>query len=88
MPGASAKLSGRSHAIRQRAQAAELRALRYEINPHLPFCTTRRPEALRYLALAQGYAEKINAGYDWLETEIGKDAPLHVGHVMVATVFS
>ena len=38
--------------------------------------------------MAQGYAEKLSASYDWLVIEIGKDAPSHVGHVAVATVLS
>lgn len=47
--------------------------------------TLRRPEALRYPALAAGYREKLEASYDWLEREIGGTGPLHVGHVAVAT---
>ena len=47
--------------------------------------TLRRPEALRYPALAAGYREKLEASYDWLEREIGGAEPVHVGHVAVAT---
>lgn len=45
----------------------------------------RRPEALRFPALRDGYTEKLIAGYDWLERELDVDAPVHVGHVALAT---
>lgn len=48
----------------------------------------RRPEHLRYPALADGYGEKIKATYDWLEHAMDVDAPLHVGHIAVATALS
>jgi glutathione S-transferase len=47
--------------------------------------TVRRPEALRYPALRDGYAEKLIASYDWLERELDIDAPIHVGHIALAT---
>lgn len=50
--------------------------------------TERRPEPLRYDALAEGYRDKIEASYDWLEAELDGDAPLHVGHVALATTLS
>jgi glutathione S-transferase len=50
--------------------------------------TVRRPEALRYAALRDGYTEKLIASYDWLERELDIDAPVHVGHVAVATALS
>jgi glutathione S-transferase len=50
--------------------------------------TVRRPEALRYAALRDGYTEKLVASYDWLEQELDVDAPVHVGHVAVATALS
>ena len=50
--------------------------------------TVRRPEPLRFAPLAQGYAEKLEASYDWLETRIDGAAQLHVGHVAVATALS
>ena len=50
--------------------------------------TTRRPERLRFPALAQGYSEKLKASYDWLEARIAGEGPLHVGHVAVATALS
>ena len=50
--------------------------------------TVRRPEALRYPPLRDGYAEKLVAAYDWVERELAMDAPLHVGHIAVATALS
>lgn len=50
--------------------------------------TVRRPEPLRYLPLRDGYIEKLLASYDWLEGELDDDAPLHVGHIAVATALS
>ncbi|PDT86345.1 glutathione S-transferase [Sinorhizobium sp. BJ1] len=50
--------------------------------------TVRRPEPLRYGALRDGYNEKIEATYDWLETVPDLDAPLHVGHIALATALS
>ena len=47
--------------------------------------TVRRPEALRYAALGEGYAQKLVASYDWLEREFDVDAPIHVGHIALAT---
>lgn len=47
--------------------------------------TVRRPEALRYPPLRDGYIDKLIASYDWLEQNLDADAPLHVGHVAVAT---
>ncbi|AMS41403.1 glutathione S-transferase [Aminobacter sp. NyZ550] len=50
--------------------------------------TERRPEHLRYQPLAEGYSDKIEASYDWLEGAIDADAPLNVGHIAVATALS
>ena len=50
--------------------------------------TERRPEQLRYSALADGYREKIEASYDWIEGTLDDEAPLHVGHVALATTLS
>lgn len=50
--------------------------------------TERRPEQLRYEALAEGYRDKIEATYDWLEAAVDADAPLHVGHIALATALS
>jgi glutathione S-transferase len=46
--------------------------------------TVRRPEALRYAPLRDGYIEKLISSYDWLERELDVDSPLHVGHIAVA----
>jgi glutathione S-transferase len=47
--------------------------------------TVRRPEALRYPPLRDGYLQKLIASYDWLEHELDVDSPVHVGHVALAT---
>lgn len=47
--------------------------------------TTRRPPDLRYPQLAEGYAQKLVASYDWLETELAGSVPVHVGHIALAT---
>ena len=47
--------------------------------------TVRRPEALRYTPLADGYTQKLIASYDWLEQQLDVDAPVHVGHIALAT---
>jgi glutathione S-transferase len=36
--------------------------------------------------LRDGYIEKLNCSYDWLESELDIDSHLHVGHIAVATV--
>lgn len=48
--------------------------------------TVRRPQALRYPALREGYTGKLVASYDWLESELDTDGPIHVGHIALATV--
>jgi glutathione S-transferase len=50
--------------------------------------TVRRPEALRYPPLRDGYIAKLHASYDWLEQELDVAAPVHVGHIAVATCLS
>jgi len=50
--------------------------------------TVRRPQALRYPPLRDGYAEKLLASYDWLERELDHNSPIHVGHIALATVLS
>lgn len=50
--------------------------------------TVRRPQALRYPPLRDGYAEKLLASYDWLERELDHSSPIHVGHIALATVLS
>lgn len=46
---------------------------------------TRRPEALRFEPLAQGYELKLLTAYDWLEAEAEFGGELHAGHVALAT---
>lgn len=50
--------------------------------------TVRRPRELRYPPLAAGQTQKLICGYDWLERGLDIDAPLHVGHIAVATTLS
>lgn len=47
--------------------------------------TQRRPPELRYAPLRDGYIQKLLASYDWLERELDVDAPVHVGHIALAT---
>jgi len=47
--------------------------------------TVRRPTELRYPPLQDGYAQKLIASYDWLEQELDVSAPLHLGHIALAT---
>lgn len=50
--------------------------------------TVRRPEALRYPPLRDGYIEKLTASYCWLERELDTASPIHVGHIALATALS
>ena len=50
--------------------------------------TVRRPEALRYPPLRDGYIDKLLASYDWLERELDVAAPVDVGHIAVASALS
>jgi glutathione S-transferase len=45
--------------------------------------TVRRPEALRYPPLRDGFTMKLTESYAWLEREL--DESLHIGHIAVAT---
>jgi glutathione S-transferase len=47
--------------------------------------TVRRPQALRHAPLADGYRQKLVASYDWLESQLDVEAPVHVGHIALAT---
>lgn len=50
--------------------------------------TVRRPEPLRYAPLRDGYLDKLIACYDWLDRELDVEAPVHVGHIALATALS
>jgi glutathione S-transferase len=50
--------------------------------------TVRRPAELRYAPLAEGHRMKLEESYQWLERELDFSAPVHVGHIAVATVLS
>lgn len=47
--------------------------------------TVRRPGHLRYDALRDGHTAKLLESYRWLEERIDTDAPIHIGHIAVAT---
>ncbi len=47
--------------------------------------TVRRPEALRYNDLRDGYIAKLVESFAWLEAEMDFDADLHIGHIALAT---
>ena len=47
--------------------------------------TVRRPAEFRYPPLQDGFAQKLVASYDWLEQELDVSAPLHLGHIALAT---
>lgn len=47
--------------------------------------TVRRPEALRYVPLRDGYMAKLTTSYDWLERELDVDAAIQIGHIALAT---
>jgi glutathione S-transferase len=50
--------------------------------------TVRRPEHLRYPPLRDGHVAKLIASYDWLEQALDVTAPMHVGHIALATALS
>jgi glutathione S-transferase len=50
--------------------------------------TVRRPEALRYSALRDGYVAKLTETYDWLERHLDIESPIHIGHIATATALS
>lgn len=74
--GESRWLALRHQALAQGLADAGI-ALRWE--------TVRRPQGLRYAQLRDGYIEKLTAGYDWLERELDVSAPVHVGHIALAS---
>ncbi|WP_394834669.1 glutathione S-transferase family protein [Pendulispora rubella] len=74
----------RWHALRVQAVAQGMAAAGIAVR----WETVRRPEELRYAPLRDGNVEKLIASYDWLERELDFEAPVHVGHVAVATALS
>ncbi|TWT12597.1 glutathione S-transferase family protein [Reyranella sp. CPCC 100927] len=48
--------------------------------------TVRRPEALRFPPLRDGYTAKLIASYDWLERTLDISPAIHIGHVALATM--
>jgi glutathione S-transferase len=71
----------RWHALRLQAVAQGMA----DAGIQLRWETVRRPAELRYPPLRDGYAQKLIASYDWLERELDVDAPVHVGHIALAT---
>jgi glutathione S-transferase len=47
--------------------------------------TVRRPVELRYPELGEGYVQKLEASYAWLENELDTDSAIHIGHIALAT---
>jgi len=78
--------AGRARALTLRLQALAQGladagiALRWE--------TERRPAALRYPALAEGQAAKLEAGYYFAEREADLDGPVDLGQIALATALS
>ncbi|WP_342236158.1 glutathione S-transferase family protein [Inquilinus sp. OTU3971] len=78
--------AGRARALTLRLQALAQGladagiALRWE--------TERRPEALRYPALAEGQTAKLAAAYDFAEREVDLDGPVELGQIALATALS
>ena len=74
----------RWRALRQQALAQGLAetgiALRWE--------TVRRPQALRYPPLRDGYIDKLARACDWLERALDVAEPIHLGHIALATCLS
>jgi glutathione S-transferase len=71
----------RWHALRLQAAAQGMA----DAGIQLRWETVRRPEALRYPPLRDGYVRKLVASYDWLEQELDVNSAVHVGHVALAT---
>ena len=71
----------RWHALRVQAVAQGLADAGIQVR----WETVRRPPELRYPPLRDGYIQKLVASYDWLESELDVDAPVHVGHIALAT---
>lgn len=76
---------------RQRWRALQLQAVAQglaDAGISLRWETVRRPEHLRYPALAEGFTQKLIASYDWLERQPLLDPEVHVGHIALATALS
>jgi len=75
----------------ERWQALKIQAIAQGINEAgitVRWETVRRPRALQYLPLADGYSAKLIASYDWLEASLDTDADTHVGHIGLATALA
>lgn len=74
----------RWRALRRQAVAQGL----CDVGIALRWETARRPEALRYAPLADGFTNKLLSTYAWLETDIEPDATIDIGHIALATALS
>ncbi|GAB3024787.1 glutathione S-transferase family protein [Bowmanella dokdonensis] len=50
--------------------------------------TVRRPSQYRYRPLIKGQTEKLISTYAWLEQELDRAGPVHIGHIALATTLS
>lgn len=78
--------AGRARALTLRLQALAQGVA--DAGIALRWDTERRPEALRYPALAEGQAAKLQAGYDFAEREADLDGPVELGQIALATALS
>jgi glutathione S-transferase len=76
---------------RARRSALRLQALAHglcDAGIALRWETERRPAPLRYHALAEGMMTKLVETYDFIERDPALQAPLHVGHIALATALA
>jgi glutathione S-transferase len=78
--------AGRARALMLRTQAVAQGIA--DAGIALRWDTERRPEALRYPALAEGQAAKLVAAYDFIESGIDLDGPVDLGQIALATALS
>lgn len=71
----------RWHALRLEAVAQGMA----EAGIQVRWETVRRPEALRYSDLRDGYIEKLETSFAWLESEMDFGPNIHIGHIALAT---
>jgi glutathione S-transferase len=74
----------RWHALRRQALANGIA----EAGIHLRWETVRRPDALRWPDLADGFRDKLRTSYDYLERDESLDGPLDIGHIALAASLS
>ena len=79
-------IGGRARALVLRTQAVAQGLA--DAGIALRWDTERRPEALRYPALAEGQAAKLVAAYGFIESGIDLDGPVDLGQIALATALS